>query len=478
MNDELHRLDATAQALLVERGEVTPLELVDSAIARIERLDPALDAVVSRQFEQARERARGALPEGPFRGVPFLLKDLAGGAEAGMPLSYGSRLGAEHRADYDSELVRRYRAAGLVIVGRSSTPEFGLTPTTEPALFGPCRNPWNPGLSSGGSSGGAAAAVAARLVPFAHASDIGGSIRIPASACGVFGLKPSRGRNPAGPKLGEGVAGLSAEHCCSISVRDSAALLDATSAADFGAPYVAPFKHRPYLEEIDAPHQRLRIAVMRAPLSGVPVHADCLAAVEAAATLCRALGHEVRDEAPQVSDIAAVNQAYAKLFMVSAALNLQTLEGLVGRSAGADDIEPLTRLVAALGRQVSATDFVLAQRALHRMGREINAFQAHYDLILSPTMACPPAAIGELVLRAGDPPEPYIQRTQAFAAFTSVFNATGQPAMSVPLHWNAEGVPIGVQFAARLGDEASLFRLAAELERAHPWAERLPPLGH
>lgn len=477
MTDELHCLDATAQAQLVERGEVTPLELVDTAIARIERIDPALNAVVSRQFEHARERARAALPEGPFRGVPFLLKDLAGGAEADMPLTYGSRLGAAHRADYDSELVRRYRAAGLIFVGRSSTPEFGLTPTTEPTLFGPCRNPWNLGLSTGGSSGGAAAAVAARLVPFAHATDIGGSIRIPASACGVFGLKPSRGRNPAGPKLGEGTAGLPAEHCCSISVRDSAALLDATSAPDYGAPYVAPVKRRPYLEEIDAPHQRLRIAVMRAPLSGAPVHADCLAAADAAAMLCRELGHEVHDEAPRIDGMAAIGDAYAKLFMVASALNLQTLESLVGRKAGPEDIEYLTQVVTTLGRQVSATDFVLAQRELQRLGREIATFQTHYDLILSPTMACLPAAIGELALRAGDPVEPYIQRTQAFAAFTSLYNATGQPAMSVPLYWNSEGVPIGVQFAARLGDEATLFRLAAELERAQPWSGRLPPLA-
>lgn len=477
MNDELHRLDAIAQAQLVERGEVTPLELVDAAIARIERLDPALNAVISRQFEQARERARGPLPEGPFRGVPFLLKDLAGGAEDGMPLTYGSRLGAGHRADYDSELVRRFRAAGLVFVGRSSTPEFGLTPTTEPALFGPCRNPWNPGLSSGGSSGGAAVAVAARMVPFAHASDIGGSIRIPASACGVFGLKPSRGRNPAGPKMGEGTAGLPAEHCCSISVRDSAALLDATSAPDFGAPYVAPFKGRPYLDEIDAPHHRLRIAVLRAPLNGAPIHPDCLAAVERAATLCRELGHEVEDAIPPVSDIPAVSDAFAKLFMVAAAINLQTLEGLVGRSAGANDIEPLARVVTTLGRQVGATDYVLAQRVLQRLGREIAAFQERHDLILSPTMALPPAAIGELVLREGDPIDAYFQRTHAFAAFTSICNATGQPAMSVPLYWTAEGVPIGVQFAARLGDEATLFRLAAELERASPWAERVPPLA-
>ncbi|CAD5108437.1 amidase [Zestomonas carbonaria] len=476
MHDELAHLDATAQARLVERREITPLELVDAAIARIERFDPRINAVVSRQFEQARERARGALPEGPFRGVPFLLKDLSSGAERGAPLTYACRLGADNLADHDTELVRRYKAAGLVIVGRSNTPEFGITPTTEPALFGPCRNPWSLDHSSGGSSGGAAAAVAARLVPLAHATDIGGSIRIPASACGVFGLKPSRGRNPSGPKVGEGTGGLPGEHCCSISVRDSAALLDATSAPDFGAPYVAPFKSRPYLDELDAQHSRLRIGVMRAPFGGQPVHADCLAAVESAAVLCRELGHEVRDIAPRVSDMPAVAEAFFRLFVVSAALHLKSLEGMVGRPAGEGDIEPLTRAVVSLAGQVSGTDFVLAQRTLQRMSREIAALHDDHDLLLSPTMAQPPMAIGEIAYQAGEPLEDYFARSGPYAAFTAVFNATGQPAMNVPLHWNATGLPIGVQFAARLGDEASLFRLAAELERARPWASRLPPL--
>lgn len=469
-------LDATALARLVARREATPLELVDAAIARIERLDGSVNAVVSRQFAQARERARGPLPDGPFRGVPFLLKDLSGGAEAGAPLTYGCRLGEKHVADHDSELVRRYRAAGLVVVGRSNTPEFGIMPTTEAALLGPCRNPWRLSHSTGGSSGGAAAAVAARMVPFAHATDIGGSIRIPASACGVFGLKPTRGRNPAGPKVGEGTAGLSADHCCSISVRDSAALLDATAAPDFGAPYVAPFKARPYVEEIDAPHRRLRIGIMRTSLTGIAAHADCLAAVESAATLCRELGHEVTDEGPIASDMPAVADAFGKLFTVSAALHLKSLEAAVGRQARDDEIEPLTRSVVKLAQQVSGTDYVLAQRALQRMSRDIARFFDGHDLVLSPTMAKPPAVLGELTFRAGDTIGAFFEKSAPYGAFTSVFNATGQPAMSVPLHWNAEGLPIGVQFAARLGDEASLFRLAAELERARPWAHRLPPL--
>ncbi|MNQ90531.1 6-aminohexanoate-cyclic-dimer hydrolase [compost metagenome] len=373
--------------------------------------------------------------------------------------------------------MTRYRAAGLVFVGRSSTSEFGIMPTTEPALFGPCHNPWDPTRSTGGSSGGAAAAVAARLVPFAHASDIGGSIRIPASACGVFGLKPSRGRNPMGPLLGEGTGGLPVEHCCSISVRDSAALLDATSAPDYGAPYIAPFKSRPYLQEVDAPHRRLRIGVMRTPFNGLPVHPDCLVAVESAARLCRELGHEVVDECPQVSDFPAAADAFLKIFVVSAALHLRSLEAAVGRPAGADDIEPLTRAIAAMAGQVAGTDYVLAQRVLQRMSREIATFFDDYDLLLSPTMAQAPAAIGAFTLAAGEPVESLFTRGTPYAAFTSVFNASGQPAMSVPLHWSAGGLPIGVQFAARMGDEGTLFRLAAELERASPWAKRLPPLG-
>ncbi|MGD9944135.1 MAG: amidase [Burkholderiaceae bacterium] len=475
--EQFAHLDATAQAQLVRRGEVSPLELVDAAIACIERFDDQINAVVHRQFEQARQRARGRLPDGPFRGVPFLLKDLAGGAQAGEPLTYGCRLGVGHVARIDTELVRRYHAAGLIVLGRTNTPEFGLTPTTESRLFGACRTPWSVRHSAGGSSGGAAAAVAARLVPFAHASDIGGSIRIPASACGVFGLKPSRARNPVGPLLGEGTGGLPAEHCCSISVRDSAALLDATSAPDHGAPYVAPAKVRPYVDELRAPHQRLRIGVMRRSLTGIDADPDCLAAVEAAVSLCRELGHDVRDESPQISALPAVTDAFGKIFAVSAALHLASLEAAVGRRAADGELEPMTRAVVELSRHVSATDYVQAQRTLHRMSREMAAFFDEHDLVLSPTMAVPPAPIGALVFEPADDIDTFFARCAPYGCFTAVFNATGQPAMSVPLHWNAAGLPIGVQFAARLGDEGTLFRLAAELERARPWAGCRPPIS-
>ncbi|MNO47315.1 6-aminohexanoate-cyclic-dimer hydrolase [compost metagenome] len=475
MSDDFSNLDATAQAQLVASGQVTPLELVDAAIARIERFDRRINAVVERQFEQARARARGELPDGPFRGVPFLLKDLANGAEKGSRHTYGSRLLAQHIAHYDSELVRRFRAAGLIFIGRSNTPEFGIPPTTEPALFGPCHNPWNLKHSTGGSSGGAAAAVAARLVPFAHGSDAGGSIRIPASCCGVFGFKPTRGRNPVGPKLGESVAGLATDHCCSISVRDSAALLDATSGPDVGAPYAAPHHVRPFAREIDAPHRKLRIGVMHMPLNGAPVHEDCLAAVDSAAALCRELGHQVSNEHPTLANAASFLDAFGKVYAVMAALNVEHAESLIGRVAKPRELEPITRRLAAKGRSLSATHFVQATRTLHAASREIAHFFVDHDVLLSPTLAQPPVAIGELRYPARDPLPGFI-RAAHYAAFTPLFNATGQPAMSVPLYWSAAGLPIGVQFAGRFGDDATLFRLAAELERARAWAGCIPPL--
>jgi amidase len=476
MKDEFARLDATAQALLVRRGEVTPLELVDAAIARVERLNPALNAVIAEQFESAREVARNPLPEGPFRGVPFLLKDLGGGAEAGRSLTLGSRLLKNFVPDYDSELVARFKSAGLVIIGRTSTPEFGIPPTTEPLLFGPCKNPWSLEHSSGGSSGGAAAAVAARLVPFAHASDAGGSIRIPASCCGLFGLKPTRGRNPMAPKLGESTAGLIAELCVSVSVRDSAALLDATQGPAVGDPYAAPYLPRSYVEELAARPTKLRIGVMREPFNGVAVHPDCLAAVELAIAQVRELGHDVVERKPAIADPAGFFSSFITVWTVSAAVNLRAAEELAGRDATEADVEPLTWALAQMGRQCSGADYVLATRRLHRASRDIAQFFVDTDALISPVLAQPPARIGELACPPDDPLRGFI-KSGGYAAFTPVFNITGQPAMSVPLHVNAEGLPIGVQFAGRFGDEAALLRLAAELERAHPWASRLPPIS-
>ncbi|HVU03396.1 MAG TPA: amidase family protein [Polyangiaceae bacterium] len=472
--DEYAKLDATAQARLVAEKKVSPKELVEAAIARIERLDGPVNSVVTKQYEKALERAEGPLPSGPFRGVPFLLKDLSGGGEKGSPLTLGSRLLAKHVAEVDTELVRRFRDAGLVFVGRTNTPELGIPPTTEPLLFGPCKNPWNLAHSSGGSSGGAAAAVALRLVPFAHASDAGGSIRIPASCCGLFGLKPTRARSPMGPKLGESTAGLIAELCVSVSVRDSAALLDAIEGPDVGDPYAAPAKLRPFLSEVTAKPSKLRIAVMRTAVNGAPVDPECLAAVDSAAALCRELGHEVVDEQFELADPASFFTAFVTVWSVSAAVNVRSIEALAGRPAGPEDIEPVTRALADMGNGHSGPDFVLAQRTLHRASREIARFFVDHDVVLSPTLARPPALLGDLVSTPDSPLAGFF-KAGGYAAFTPVYNVTGQPAMSVPLHWSKDGLPIGVQFAGRFGDDGTLLRLAAELERARPWAGKTPP---
>lgn len=470
--DELSRLDATAQAELVRRKQVSALELVDAAILRIERGNPKINAVVTRQFETARELAKGKLPDGPFRGVPFLLKDL-NAADPGVPMTQGSRFLRTFVPDWENEIVTRYKKAGLVIVGRTNSPEWGIPPTTEPLLWGPTKNPHAPGHSAGGSSGGAAAAVAARFVPAAHASDAGGSIRIPASCCGVFGLKPTRGRNPMAPKLGESPAGFIAEHVVSISVRDSAGLLDATGFPGVGDPYAAPAKVRPYAEEIGVSPGRLRVAVMREPLNGAPVDPDCIAAVDVAAKLCTELGHEVREGRPVISDPGELYTSFLTVWFTAAAMNLRTSEQLAGRAATQDDVEPVTWALAAMGRDKTAVDYVDATRRLHRISREIARFFGDVDVLLSPTLATPPVKLGEIDCPPEDPLRGFI-RSGAYAAFTPLFNITGQPAMSVPLHFNSSGLPIGVHFAARFGDETTLFRLAAQLEQAAPWASRIP----
>ena len=360
-------------------------------------------------------------------------------------------------------------------MGRTNTPEFGIAATTESALFGACKNPWNLAHSAGGSSGGAAAAVAARLVPFAHASDAGGSIRIPASCCGLFGLKPTRGRNPMGPKLGEGTGGFISELCVSVSVRDSAALLDATGSPSLGEPYSAPTKSRPYAEEVGANPGRLRIAVMRTALNGASADPECTAALDAAAALCKELGHDVIEESFTVSNAGDLFSSFLTLWTTNAAMNLFTAEQLDGRAATEADVEPLTWALASMGRPRSAVDFVLAQRRLHHFAREIAAFFTTVDVVLSPTLTQPPVALGELAGPADDPLRGFM-RSASYAAFTPIFNITGQPAMSVPLATSKDGLPLGVQFAGRFGDEATLFRLAAQLEAARPWASRVPGL--
>ncbi|MFQ5899590.1 MAG: amidase [Candidatus Methylomirabilia bacterium] len=469
--DDFTLLDATAQAELVRRKEVKAIELVEAAIDRIECLNPTLNAVVTPMYELARKAVSSPLPDGPFAGVPFLLKDLA--AEyAGVRLTEGSAFLADHISDHDSELVRRHRRAGLIVAGKTNTPEFGILPTAEPRLFGASRNPWDTSRTTGGSSGGSAAAVAAGLVPMAHANDGGGSIRIPASCCGLFGLKPTRARNPLGPDYGDVFSGLIAEHAVTCSVRDSAALLDATSGPDLGDPYRAPPPTRPFLQEVGADPGRLRIAFTTVAPTGVPVHADCLTAVREAAALCSELGHEVVEAAPTV-DGGLLTRGFITLWSAGCAWGIDDWARRTGRTPAPDQFEPLTWALYERGRQNSAPAYLLALQDLQRLARDIAHFFVHYDVWLTPTLAEPPPPLGTFDSPPGNPLQG-LRRSGAFAPFTAICNATGQPAMSVPLFWNAGGLPVGTHFIGRFGDEATLFRLAGQLEAARPWASRRP----
>jgi amidase len=470
--DELRDLDAVAQAELVRRREVTPLELVDAAIERIERVNPKLNAVVTPMFELARETARGTLPDGPLRGVPFLLKDLMG-TFAGVRETSGSRLLADNVPDHDSELVARFKRAGLVVVGKTNTPEFGIPPTTEPHLFGPARNPWNPGHSTGGSSGGSAAAVASGMVPAAHANDGGGSIRIPAACCGLFGLKPTRGRNPLGPDFGDVGGGLVAEHVVTRTVRDSAVLLDATAGPDVGDPYWAPLQVRPYREEVGADPGRLRIGyTVTSPMGAV--HPDCVRAVEDAAALCQRLGHDVEERTPDI-DVAHVQESFFKVFSSGAAMHVEAALQALGREPRDGELEPLTRAVFEIGRGITAPQYLIAVREVQAFSRRIAHALIDFDVWITPTLCEPPLALGVL---DAPPDNPFaaLLRAATYVPFTPLCNMSGQPAMSMPLHWNDDGLPIGTHFIGRFGDEATLFRLAAQLEAARPWATRRPPV--
>lgn len=462
--------DATALAELVRQGEVTPRELVLEAIARIEARNEALNAVVTPMFEAALARADGPLPDGPFRGVPFLLKDL-GPAYAGVRMTSGSAFLADVVPDFTAELALRFERAGLVIVGKTNTPELGIVPTTESRLLGPCKNPWDLERSPGGSSGGSAAAVAAGFVPMAHANDGGGSIRIPASCCGVFGLKPTRARTPLGPKLGDAMSGLVCDHAVTRTVRDSAALLDAVDGPDPGGPYVAPPKARPFLAEVGAPPGRLRIARMAASPIGTPVAPECAQAVDDTARLCESLGHEVVDAAP-VLDGFALLQSFMAVWTSGVAMTLEAYTRLRRRAPAPGELEPLTAMYAEMGQKVKAHEYLLAIAHLQQVTRTMAAFLEPYDVLLTPTLGDVPLPLGTL---AGEDTSAASLRAASYVPFTPLANVTGLPAMSVPLAWTAAGLPVGSHFIGRRGDEATLFRLAAQLEEARPWAGRRPP---
>ncbi|MGQ0677284.1 MAG: amidase [Rhodospirillales bacterium] len=469
---EYPRCDATELAQLIAKKQVKPEEVLEAALARVEALNQPLNAVVHRMDDHARRVLKLRPPAGPFAGVPFLLKDLYA-LDKDQPVSNGSRYWKGYVADHDATLVERYKAAGLVVIGRSNTPELGLTRATERAAWGPCRNPWNRERSAGGSSGGSAAAVAARIVPFAHATDGGGSIRIPAANCGLVGLKPTRARNPSGPDVGEGWSGMATAHCVSRSMRDCAALLDATHGPAPGDPYAAPRPERPFLQEVGAPPGSLRIGLVTAGPDGARPHKDCVAAALDAAKLAGDLGHRV-EETEFAYDKSAFQEAIWIVIAANVANVLNLRAKAVGRAAGPNDVEPLTLAAAEMGRLTPASEYARAILVMHGFGRQVARMFERFDVLLSPVLAHPPLPLGRCSMQTPTVEE-YAGELAAELPFTPIYNVTGCPAISLPLHWNAEGLPIGVQFGAAFGQEAALRRLAAQLEEARPWKDRKPP---
>jgi amidase len=468
---EYGNYDAVGLADLVRKKQVSARELLDEAVARTTKVDPQINAVVVKHYDYAEAQIDKGLPDGSFTGVPFLLKDLD--ILEGTRTTSGASVYKDNVADHTGTLARRFLATGVTIFGKSSSPEFGLMPTTESRLFGPTRNPWNLAHSSGGSSGGAAAAVAARILPVAHASDGGGSIRIPASASGVFGLKPTRARNPLGPDRGEGWGGFSCGHVVSISVRDSAAMLDAIHGPETSSLYTAPPPERPFLEEVSRAPGRLGIAFTDKSPYGDTIDPEIAAAVREVASLLARLGHHVEERAPVLAADPAV--VMSTIVGANTALSVRQAEARFGRAMTKDDFEILTLAMAHSAQNTTATDYVAAQLAAFQISKGLATFFESCDVFLCPTLCSPPLRIGELNTMSEDLSHiaPILRR---YMPGTAMFNMSGQPAMSVPLAWNAAGLPLGMMFAARFGDEATLFRLAAQLEQERPWRGKLPPI--
>lgn len=463
--------DAMSLAQLVADKQVSPSELLEEAITRASEEDTRLNFIAQELYDYGRARIEEGLPEGPFRGVPFLEKDLhmhIPGKRSGQ----GSRLYSNYVPDFKSELVDRHEKSGLVIFGKTTTPEFGLTGTTESVAEGATRNPWNLEHSSGGSSGGAASAVAAGVIPLAHASDGGGSIRIPASACGLFGLKPSRGRVPMGPVRTEGWGGNSTNGAVSRSVRDSAALLDATHGLEPGSRYSAPEPEGTFLANVSKNPGRLRIALMTSPISGAPVEPEIVEATMAAAKLCESLGHIVEEAAPKV-DAAAMGEANFALISTALASDLAAFAEATGQTLGPETLEKITLGFVGYGQQLPGTAVAKAHGTIQEIAITVARFMADYDVILSPVLAANTAKLGVYDLDKTDFAA-WGQAVGAYVPFPGLFNTTGQPSMSVPLAMSQSGLPIGAMFTGRYGDEQTLFRLAGQLERAAPWFDRLP----
>jgi amidase len=469
-------LDATAQSNLVNSGEASPAELVDEAIARIEAVNPHLNAVIHERFDKARAEAAGDLPHGPFRGVPLVVKDL-GLTTEGDPYHVGMRAlrDAGYVADHDSELAARFRRAGFVVVGRTNTPELGMTITTEPLAHGASHNPWNLDHSTGGSSGGSAAAVAAGLTAVGHANDGGGSIRIPAANCGLVGLKPTRGRVSQGPDHGETWAGATIDHAVTRTVRDSAAILDAIAGPAPGDPYTAPTPSRPFAEEVGVDPGSLRIGVLDHPPSpDVAADPICAEAVHAAARLLEGLGHKVEAAWPQAMGEQEFSFHFATIVATDFAADVEELAALIGKGIDSEQLEPGNQAYPAIAAGTTAVQYVQARRWIDSWHRRTEAWWSDaggdYDLLVSPVLNGPPPPLGWL----SDPDEG-MTRLLTLMQYTAQWNMTGQPAISLPLHWSPDGLPIGVQFVAATGREDLLIRLASQLEQAQPWADRHPP---
>jgi amidase len=466
-------MDAVDQATLVRKGEATPLELLEAAIERIERVDPVLNAVIIRWFDHARDTARTELPEGPFRGVPFLIKDLFAGY-AGQPITNGNLAWKNEKvtSDADTTLVSRYRAAGLVMAGRTNSPELGSVPTTEPLAWGATHNPWDTSRTPGGSSGGSAAAVASGMVPFAHASDGGGSIRIPASCCGLVGLKPSQGRISLGPIRDE--TALSVELCLSRTVRDTAILLDAVRGPAIGDTVIAPAPSRRYIHEVGADPRRLRIGLLDHHPQGGPVAPECATAARSVASLLESLGHAVEEAWPAALEDTTFSAQFATLWCANMGVGVRRLSEQLGRPLGDDEVEAVNRAQAEIASQFTAVDYAMALSAGSHFRRALQTWWADgWDLLLTPTVAELPLPLGTIVNNP-DQPMDTVARAFQFIPFTPPFNVSGQPAINVPVEWTDDGLPVGVQLVAAYGREDVLIQVASQLETAKPWAHRTP----
>jgi len=484
--------DATSLAELVRRGDVTPSELLDRAVAQIDAHNGQVNAVVRRLYDRARAKIDAGLPEGPLRGVPILIKDL-GAHIAGVPTTGGSRLLEGFVPQASAEIVRRYEAAGAVIVGKTNTPELGIVGITEPKLYGPTRNPWGLDRTPGGSSGGSASAVALRMTPVGHAGDGGGSIRIPASCTGLVGLKPSRGRVPNGPKVGGAWSGFTCQHAVCRTVRDSAMLLDVVAGPSAGEPHNAPAPERPFVEEVGRDPGKLRIASCIDTLLAGRTHPEVADGLERASKLCEGLGHRVEPARPEL-DKRTLARTYLRMIAGNVYAEVEAAQRAVGRKASSTDIEAPTRLLYDIGRKGSAGLFAEAMIEVERVGRTMAEFHRDYDILMLPTIATPPAMIGQFEPKPAEafglwllrrfPVRPLLAKALDQLAFgmlevlpnTQPFNMSGQPAISLPLHTSDGGLPIGIQFVAPYGREDLLIRLASQLEAAEPWIDRRPPL--